>query len=169
MTFSWQLHRHRGRRGPATGDRGFTVVELLTVVMLAGTLGRVAAPDFHELFVQARAQEVVADVQILQLAVVTYQDDHGSWPEDTYAGVVPDGLESYLPEGFDMRGAGYRLDWDNWLLPDGLPENPDIGGLLAFSVVTEDRALGLATRDLLSAAMPAYVLDDRYTFVFAHN
>ena len=45
------------RRG--SGKRhGFTMVEVLTVALVMGTLARMAVPNFHEVLLKARAAEV---------------------------------------------------------------------------------------------------------------
>jgi hypothetical protein len=131
-------------------------------------MGRVAVPNVHELVLQARAQEVAGNLEIIHLAAVNYRQDKGAWPSDAYTGQVPTGLQPYLPDGFSFDGEGYRLDWENWLLPDGLPDDPDLGEILAISVVTDEPALGQAVTDLLGGALNHYVLDDRYTFVLVH-
>ena len=131
MTFSLQLARHRRSHAPRPGGsrRGFTLVELLTVLMVMGTVGRITLPNVHNLVLNARAQEVANRVALVHLAAVDYMQDHGDWPDDVYAGQIPPGLDAYLPEGFAFEGEGYRLDWENWMVPDGLPDDPGLGEL----------------------------------------
>lgn len=162
--FRRHARRVRERReGPSR--RGFTMVETLTVAVVMGTLARIATPDFHKVVLRARAADVAADFQTVQLAVLGYRADHAHWPDDSYAGVVPDGLASYLPAGFSFVRQGYRLDWEHWALPNGLPGHPEPGVLVGFSIVTNDRALGRAVVKLLGRSMPHYSLGSRYTFV----
>jgi len=154
------------RRPVSAGERrGFTMVEVLTVAVVMGTLVRIAVPNFHEILLKARATEVLGDFETVRVAVINYQADNHQWPEDGYTGQIPSGLEEYLPANFDFDGPGYRLDWENWVLPSGLPKSPDTGVLLGISVVTEDRELGQAVLDLLGSAMAHYALGDTYTFV----
>lgn len=170
MTFTLRLFRRRRWRAPVPSGAsrgGFTLLELLTAFMVMGTLGRIATPNVHELVLQARAQEIAANLGVLRLAAVDYQRDRGAWPGDAWSGQVPEGLEPYLPEGFDLQGEGYLLDWESWRVPGGLPDHPEPGELLAVSVVTSERALGQAVTDLLGGTLPHYALDDRYTFVLA--
>lgn len=164
-------HRPRLPRPPEQGprpgraSRGFTLLELLTVLMVMGTMGRVAVPSVHDLVLQARAQEVAARLDVIHMAAVDHRQTEGVWPADEWTGSVPPGLAPHLPDAFRFQGEGYRLDWERWELPDGLPGDPGPGIVVAVSVVTGDEALGQAVVELLDGALPHYVLDDRYTFV----
>lgn len=144
---------------------GFTLVELATVAVVMGTLVRIAAPNLHDVVVDARAAEVVADFETVRLAVANFHADELRFPDDAYPGQVPPGLADYLPEGFDFQGAGYQLGWENWSLPGGLPGNPSVTSLIGITLVTPDREMGVALLDLLGATMASYVLDDSYTFI----
>jgi hypothetical protein len=141
------------------------MVEVATVAVVMGTLVRMALPNFHDVLLKARAAEVAGDFEAVRLAVASYQSDHFQWPADAHTGQIPPGLEAYLPEGYRFDRAGYRIDWENWLLPNGLPSNPEAGVLLGISIVTEDRELGQAVIDLLGGGMANYTLGDKYTFV----
>ena len=141
------------------------MVEVLTVVVVMGTLGRMAVPSFHDVLLRARATEVIGDFETVRIAVMSYHADHNQWPADGYTGQVPPGLAAYLPDGFSFERMGYRLDWENWALPGGLPQDPDARAILAVSVVTQDRELGEALGDILGGAMAHYALGDGYTFV----
>jgi type II secretory pathway pseudopilin PulG len=141
------------------------MVEVLTVMMVIGTLVRMAVPSFHEVLVRARAAEVIGAFETVRLAVLSYHADHNRWPADGYTGQVPPGLADYLPDNFSFEGAGYSLDWENWVLPGGLPQDPDARGILAVSVVTPDRELGQALGDILGGGMAHYALGDAYTLV----
>lgn len=157
--------RARRTRPSARRDQGgFTLVEAVTVAVVMGTLVRIAMPNFHEVLLRARAAEVAGDFETVRVAVLNYHADHLAWPADSYAGQVPTGLAEYLPEGFSFVRAGYELDWENWVLPNGLPQNPESGVLLGISIVTTDAELGHAVVDLLGS-MASYALGDTYTFV----
>lgn len=157
--------RRVSERDPGVRRRGFTMVEMLTVAVVMGTLARIATPDFNNVVLGARASTVAGDFQIVRLAVINYRADHIDWPADGYEGLVPDGLASYLPDGFSFVRQGYRIDWENWALPDGLPGHPGAGELVGISIVTDDHALGRALVRLLGKSMPHYSLGSRYTFV----
>lgn len=163
--------RKSGTRGrgsePEAG--GFTMIEVLTVAVVVSTLARMAVPGFHEVLLKSRAAGVAGDFDVIRLAAAHYQADHFAWPADAYTGQIPGGLEAYLPEGFDFVGPGYRLDWENWILPDGLPKYPDTGVLVGISLVTDDRELGQAVQKFFGTAMAGYTLGNRYTFIVERN
>lgn len=159
------------RRPPRRADRprrkrnGFTLVEVLTVAVVMGTLIRIALPNFHEILLKARAAEVVGDFETVRVAILNYHAEHLTWPDDAYTGQIPIGLAEFLPDNFTFFRAGYRLDWENWVLPDGLPKYPETGVLLGISIDTEDAELGQAVIDLIGGGMAHYTLGQKYTFV----
>ncbi len=120
--------------------RGFSLVELIVVVLIVSILAAIAQPHFHGVLVRARATEAVADMQVIRVAVLEYQTDQLSWPAETAQGVVPPGLDAYLPGGFDFDKGRYVLDFDNW---GGIPF--DIG----VTLITSDSELGLTLLDML--------------------
>ena len=141
------------------------MIEMITVAVVMGTLVRVALPNLHDALLNARAAEVVTEFETVRLAVLSYRSNHAQWPEDAYVGQIPSGLAEFLPEDFDFIGAGYRLDWENWVLPSGLPQHPETDLLLGISIVTEDAELGYAVVDFLGGEMAHYTLGTSYTFV----
>ncbi len=141
------------------------MLEMVTVALIMGTLARISVPDFHQALLKARAAEVAGDFEVVRVAVLNYHTQHLKWPDDAHTGQIPPGLAEFLPDGFSFNRAGYQLDWENWTLPDGLPQDPGSGVLLGISVVTPDRALGSSVESLLGAARAHYSLGDKYTFV----
>lgn len=167
----WSTVRGRSarRENHHDGRRGFTMVELVTVAVVIGTLVRINVPNFHELYLRARAADVAGDFEIVRVAALNYHADHIQWPKDGYTGQVPMGLEEYLPDGYQFDRPGYRLDWEHWVLPEGLPDDPGAGALLGVSMVTEDEELGQAVVDLLGSSMLHFRLGSKYTFIFERS
>lgn len=145
--------------------RGFTLVEMMSVVLISGTLARVAVPNYQEMHLKARAAEVAGEIRTVEVAVLNYNADTNRWPTDVTAGVVPPELRSYLPAGFRFTREGYRLDWENWKLPDGLPRYPRKKVLLGVSVTSENETLLNAVSDLTGGSRARFTLGDTYTFV----
>ena len=162
------------RRSRGTGARpdhaprdfdGFTIIEVMTVAVVMSTLVRIALPNFHEVLLMTRAAEVVGHFETVRVAALNYYAEHYEWPDDAYVGQIPEGLAEFLPDNYNFNRAGYRLDWENWVLPNGLPTHPETGVLVGISVSTEDSELGYAVVDLLGGIMAYYTLGTNYTFV----
>ena len=80
--------------------------------------------------------------------------------------MVPPELQDKLPEGFSFERNRYQLDWENWVLPEGMPGDPTVRGLIGISVTTSDRSLGLALLDVIPLNSK-FSLGETYTFIFA--
>lgn len=93
--------------------RGFTIIELLAVVLIIGILTTLGLLKFSDLRNTARAASVVGDVRVITVAALNYQADNQDWPPEAGAGVIPAGLIPYLP-GFSFSRPEYSLDWDNF-------------------------------------------------------
>ncbi len=145
------------------------MVELLIVVVVLGIVVRLALPAYHDIVLRARAASALSDLQAVRLAAYSYYADTNDWPADRYPGQVPPELEGYLSEGFSFQRDGYRLDWENWVLPDGTPRHPGTGVLLGVSVTTDDADLGRALVSLTGDQAVHYTLGRNYTFVIASN
>ena len=98
-------------------------------------------------------------------ACATESTETGSY--ELSKGQVPPDLVPYLPDGFSFKRGRYQLDWENWPLPSGLPSSPGTRAILGVSVVTEDRALGLALEDFITPSAAHFALAGSYTFVLA--
>ena len=129
-------------RGAArVGRGGFTLVELLVVVVIAGLLAGLARPSLQRALLKARAAEAVSQLDVVDVAVRTYQADHHGWPPDRNRGIVPPGLSEYLPDGFTFTPGPFTIDYDNWST-----QSP---GFIGLTIITTDAELGQAMLELL--------------------
>ena len=105
----------RAARDLRPGHRGgFTIIEVLMVLVIISLLAVLAQPNLHRALVRARAVEVFADIDVVERAVHEYQASRNNWPEERSAGEIPTGLEVFLPGGFGFTKENYVLDYDNW-------------------------------------------------------
>ncbi len=158
---------HTGTRSAGTKKpRGSTIVEAITVLLLVSIITRIAIPQLQEILTRARATEVRATFSVVAGAANRLSLENLPWPPDADAGVVPPELRHQLPDGFSFDHDRYQLDWENWVLPEGMPGEPTVRGRIGSSSTTSDRALGLAIMDLIPANAK-FALGETYTFIFA--
>ncbi len=148
------------------GDRrGFTIVEGVTVMLIVSVLTRIAIPQVQEVRVRAQAAQVLGDFRAVELAVENYRGVFHQPPADAGTGMVPPGLEDYLQDGFTFVKPAYQLDWENWVLPGGLPKHPETRVLLGVSISVGDPLLGNAIVQLVGVNRTHYTLGNKYTFI----
>jgi prepilin-type N-terminal cleavage/methylation domain-containing protein len=131
-----------------------TLIELLVVVLIISILAAIAQPRMSQVIVKARATDAIADLEVVRVAIYSYQATVDAWPAEAGQGVVPAGLDAYLPGNFSFVKDDYTLDYDNW---GGSPY------LVGVTLITSDAALGLTALDML--ASPKWTSGDKYTWV----
>lgn len=149
-------------------QRGFTILELMTVLTIIAIVTAIAIPAYWNMVRQVRASHAVADLQSLRAAAYLYFGDHAEWPDEVQPGVVPPGLKPYLREGIELMNPWYQIDWDNWMVwddPVGPPGNgkgkakghgkarsklPQTGVLVGVALITNDPELMAAARGMLA-------------------
>ena len=137
------------------GDRrGFSLAELMVVVLIVSILAAIAQPKLSDVLVKARAADAYADMEVVRVAALAFQADLHVWPPDASRGVVPTGLDAFLPSNFSLTKSDYQLDFDNW---GGSPF--DIG----ITIITSDATLGLTVLDMLPP--PKWNSGDKYSWV----
>ncbi len=136
------------------------------MLLLVSIITRIAIPQVQEILTRARATEVRSTFSLVAGAANRLSLENIPWPPDVDAGVVPPELRYQLPEGFSFDRDRYQLDWQNWVLPEGMPGDSTVRGLIGISITTSDRALGLALMDLIPVNAK-FALGETYTFIFA--
>jgi len=88
------------RGQPQKHIRAFTLVELLAVVAIAGTLAAIAVPLYNGYMDEARNATAMADIRTMEGRLVTFQAENGR-PPNTLA-------EAGLPAQLDPWGNPYE-------------------------------------------------------------
>lgn len=120
---------------------GFSLVEMLVVVAIVGIVSGIARPQLQRAVVRARAAEAIAQLDVIEVAVHNYYADNNAWPEDKNRGIVPPGLDAYLPDGFSFVRERYTIDYDNW--------STQTPGFIGLTVISSDAEVGEAMIDLI--------------------
>ena len=135
---------------------GFTLVELLLVVVIVSILAGLAIPNYRNVVNKARAADLLGRIDVVEHAVQSYLGDNNGWPSESAAGVVPTGVVTYLPENFSFTGEDFQLDWENG------------GGLIGVGIVTDNQPLGNALVDLAGPGR-WFVSGNRYVFILEQS
>ena len=113
-----------GRSAPPSSPAarpGFTLVELMVVIMIVGILAGLAIPDLREARLRADATRVVADARAVGLAAHDFLSQNGRFPDSGAPGQVPPELAEGLDGvSFDYKGLTYSWysfsfsAWQGW-------------------------------------------------------
>ena len=153
----------------ARSQKGFTLVEVCIVLVIMSILVRVSLPAFRTTLTRARATRAIGDLNVIREAAMAYYAANGTWPAEAGVARIPAGLAPYLPKGYTFTRTRYRLDWQNWALPSGLPSNPGRTVLLGVSVVTTDKVLGNAVLKLIQGNSPSLTASNQYTMLLVSS
>jgi prepilin-type N-terminal cleavage/methylation domain-containing protein len=139
--------------------RGFTLVEMMVVVVVIGLLASIVTLKYIDLSRTAYAAKVVGEFTTVRLAAYNYEADHNNqWPAPTGPGVVPPEMIPYLPDGFSFITPTYTLDWDN--------RSPSMDPyMLAISLTSSDPALMNALAQNLGNNAPYFFAANRLTYI----
>lgn len=146
---------------------GFTLVELMIVIVIIGILASIAVPKYQGMKLRAQAARIISDFNMIRDAAFMYYHEYGRMPRDYYPGGMPNELEPYLPEGFDFDlrpTLDARYDWENWSGQGGNPQHPHTGTVYGLSVTTGDDALVNAI-DATYRGEFHYTLGNNFTFI----
>jgi prepilin-type N-terminal cleavage/methylation domain-containing protein len=146
-----------------TSRRGFTMVEMMTVIVFMAILASIALLKYIDLRNTARTASLAGDVRAVTIAVFNYYGEHDDWPPETSAGIVPTGLAPFLPgdlaQTFDRTY--YVLDYDN--IGTSVPSSPLIG----VGVTSSDPQLMAKLIQSFSTKYPFFMNNGKLTFLIA--
>jgi prepilin-type N-terminal cleavage/methylation domain-containing protein len=93
--------------------RGFTLIELVTVVLILGVLAGIATLRYLSLENDALAAKVGSEMQEIRLASINYYVEHEARPGPGTAGVAPVELVPLLSGGTRFSTPAYTLEGVN--------------------------------------------------------
>lgn len=94
----------------ASGRGGFSLIELLTAMVVIGILAAIALPNFRAAIVRADASKVASDMTVVRTAVFEYREDNsGGLPRSAGWGRVPPDLAALIDIPFTYKDLEYRL------------------------------------------------------------
>lgn len=111
-----QAALRRARRDSAPNREGFTLVELMVVIVIIGLLATVVAINVLPSQDRAMVGKARADISVLEQAIETYRLDNLAFPDDLQSLVTPPvGLAR--PDRYRQGGYVRRLPKDPWGQP----------------------------------------------------
>ncbi len=93
--------------------KGFTIVELLTVMLIIGILASIATLRYMDLTNEALAGKVGQEMQQIRIAAIAYYAEQQVFPPSAAPGTRPLELEPLLSNATQFSNPAYTLEWVN--------------------------------------------------------
>lgn len=88
----------RARRGIFYGEKGFTLLELLMVLLVLGILALIVVPNFGRFTGKGQEEVCLMEARLLRSATAVYASENGACPDGL------EDLEIYLEDIEDVLG-----------------------------------------------------------------
>jgi len=105
-----------------TGARrpGFTLLELVIVVVILAVVGAIAVPRVGESVVRSKRRAFAADLHVYTSACQQFRIERGDYPADGGSGELPDGLADYIEPHKWLDGTPLGGVWDTEKAESGI-------------------------------------------------
>lgn len=105
----------------ASRTRGFTLVEVMMVVVIIGLLAAMSLPAYRRITMRSKTAAVASDLRSYSTAFITYSLQNGRWPDNAAPRVVPNGMTGALAQGFSQKSPiGGVYKWNFGVSADGI-------------------------------------------------
>ena len=94
--------------------KGFTLLELLLVIAIIGILATIVITAIGSAKDKAQTARAKQETNNMATAFELYNLYEGGYPADVGPGVMPVGMEPYLPNWPNGSYPGAEYDWDYW-------------------------------------------------------
>ena len=101
-----------------------TLIELLLVVAILGTLGAIAVPMYGNYIDKARNSAAMADIRVIEGGIVSFQAEHGRLPDTLAEAAIKTSLDPWGHPYWYTRIAGLsqkemdaKCRWDKYEKP----------------------------------------------------
>ncbi len=102
------MHSHRS----IPDNHGFTLVEVLIVVILLGILGAIVVPTFSQSSVESQQNTFASNLRTYSQAATVFHFRTGQYPSDAGCGQCPAGWEDYVSSAQWQRPTPVGGLWD---------------------------------------------------------
>lgn len=147
-------------------DRAFRWTEVLSVLVIIGTVIALSVPKSGEVRRAGEAQQLLADVEVVRKAVYRFYSDSAYFPVQVAGSQVPEGLGAYLPRGFSFRKPYGSLDYRNWPMKvRDTTAAVSASNVVGVTVTVQDPRIGAAA-EARARGIAKFTVGNRYTFLF---
>lgn len=140
------------------------LVELFCVLAIVASVVAIAIPKAAELRRRDAAARVLADVEVVRAAIYQFYSDSAYFPQQLATGLIPEGLEPYLPPSFSVRRSWGVIEYRNW--PIAVRDSTTVASnVVGVSLVSRDPRVAAMAVDR-ARTVPRFSVGNVHTWVF---